>query len=48
MHQCCAQIVFILIYIGVLGYCVIAMTYTASFGNIKGVLLEAALAMAVD
>jgi hypothetical protein len=48
MHQCGAQIVFILMYVIVLGYFVIGVIYQAMYGNIKSVLVEAAIAMVVD
>jgi hypothetical protein len=35
-------------YVGVVGYFVIGLIYTASFGNFRGVLLEAAIAMVAD
>lgn len=48
MHQCGAQIVFILMYVIVLGYFVIGVIYQAMYGNIKSVLVEAAIALVVD
>lgn len=48
MHQCAAQIVFIFMYVVVLGYFIVGIMYQAMYGNVKSVLVEAAIAMAFD
>lgn len=48
MNKCCAEIIFILMYVVVLGYFVIGIIYQTTYGNINAVLVEVAIALVVD
>jgi cytochrome b561 len=48
MNKCIAEIIFILMYVVVLGYFIIGIIYQQTYGNIIAVLVEVGIALVAD